>query len=100
MKTGYWKEGSAHGWTGLISKLKTEQQLEMTQVSGGAVPGNRFVSSGIFISRFGSPGPASGLEPAQLSPGLPGGGGGALRFWWGPQEAPCRVEAPRRAERG
>lgn len=56
------------GRTGLISKLKTAWQLEMTQVSGGAVPGNWFVSSGMSISPFGSPVPALGLEPAQLSP--------------------------------
>lgn len=56
------------GRTGFISKLKTARQLEMTQASGGAIPGNWFVSSGISISRSGSPVPALGLEPAQLSP--------------------------------
>lgn len=64
------------GRTGFISKLKTARQLGMTQASGGAIPGNWFVSSGIFISPFGSPVPALGLEPAQLSPWWSWGGGG------------------------
>lgn len=62
------ENGLLEGRTGLISKLKTARQLEMTQVSGGAIPGNWFVSSGMSISRFGSPVPALGREPAQLSP--------------------------------
>lgn len=72
-------------WVGCISKLRTEQQLEMTQVSREAIPGNWFFSSGILIIWFSSSVPAPRASPAKPT-GCPAAHCGPLCFLWGQQE--------------
>lgn len=82
-RIGRWKKELV---VGLISKSKIEQQLEMTQVSGEAIPGNWVFSSGMFISCFSSPVSVPGAGTSSAKPTDCPDSTGRLCFSWGQQE--------------